>query len=368
MRFIRKKSHQYLCWLSAIWIVNATSCTHDTAENISEELNSAETISAMTPSNPRFSQKIDQSFCEGHRPASCFSLILRIPQSESAKDLGLSILRLGAQAPHIRPKLDQACTAAWSEYRRKYANDHVQRLRRSFVRTVEKMRCIYDFGSDEIATEDAPLADNETGLSVALTKFELIGSITEQPSNDASLRADYRKTQTAFHKVFIYSGRDVNPARGVWDAGLGFYSDPVVVSSNLERKIQWRWDGLAILTNIQQISSHLDGSRSETKSFVEMAEPHLRPLNVATNNAPGALAMVGVGYNIFRSICGDKRQICRTQNSPTAGFQADLPDLVPASDTMDLLQTAAKNSIQSILDGVFAVNDTVQLQDSFKLN
>ena len=53
------------------------------------------------------------------------SLILRIPSEELIQDFGLSTLALGAESKGFRLKMDEACQAAWADYKQRYLGDMI---------------------------------------------------------------------------------------------------------------------------------------------------------------------------------------------------------------------------------------------------
>ena len=364
-----------LSFVAVSLLIGAVSCLRHQTENRAQVLAGDEdlvpdqtnpsSISANVPAMP------DKSFCKDRSPGTCFSLIIKIPKSELVEDLGLSVLSLGASSQSMQLKLDEACAAAWVDYRQRYVNDNTHRVRRDFVRTVEKMRCIFQFIREEAATEDTRLANNEIGLSVRLTKFVLSGATTEASSSVLGLKIENKSVETSFRSVSIYSGRALNQARNGWEPSRGFGPEPINTKSILERKIEWHWDHVAILGNIQKIIIDPSVSQAGVLAFLKLAKAQLARANSAPNPASASPLLLGMGYNVLRTICGENAKLCKIRTTPTdvtTNVEHDLAGLVPSSDTNELLRLSMIRSLQSVLDKIFVKHDRKQLEDSFQIN
>ena len=81
--------------------------------------------------------------------------------------------------------------------------------------------------------------------------------------------------------------------------------------------------------------------------------------------------LVGMGYNAFRSVCGEAGQRCSFTNEKTDmtdNVRQSLADLVPSSETNELFRLAVIRTIQTLLDETFQRTDAKQLEATFQLN
>jgi hypothetical protein len=313
----------------------------------------------------------DKKFCKDRRPGACFSLVIRVPRSELIQDIGLSVLALGASSRDMRARLDEACQAAWTEYRQKYLFDSLHPKRRKFVQSVEKMRCIYRFMGEEVASEDTELAKNEIAFSARLTKFELLGDVTDATASHFGVRIQNKAVQTQFRSVYVYGGTDVQPGAGGWQPAVGLGAAPIAAKRNMERSIQWRVDHEALLKNLEKVASDPAAAQTAIGSFITQAKDQLAAVASAANPLSSSVLLIGMGYNAYRSVCGENRDLCKLsseQTSMTGDVSQDLADLVPSSETNELFRLATIRTIQSVLDEIFVRLDPEQLQQSFRFN
>ena len=317
---------------------------------------------------------IDSKFCQGARPGSCLSLILRVPTADLIQDLGLSSLAVASTSKNMRTRLDEACKTAWLEYRQKGMYDTLHPLRAKFLRNVEKMRCIYLFMGEEYVQEDTKLSDNEIALSTRLTKFEIGGE--ETAANIRTLGVQVKKTfvQTSFRSSFIYSGKAVSTVDVGWQMAQGFPVAPKSYQKNIERDFSWKVDVDALKANLDKIATDGPAVQASITSFVTQAKAAVA--NVSAIGAAGAVAqplgasllMVGMGYNAYRTVCGealDKCKVSSTKTSSTGTISEDLVDLVPSSDTNELYRLAVIRSIQGMLDELVMGMDAKQISQKF---
>ncbi len=313
--------------------------------------------------------RFDQNFCKNQKPGTCFTLVLRVPTSELVQDLGLSVLALGNSSKAMRVRMDEACRTAWSEYRQKYLFDNFHPLRRDFVKGIEKMRCIFLFMGEEVATENLKLAKNEVALSARLTKFELLTS--EISANARSLGGTLlsKAVQTQFRSVSLYSGSELGSSSSGWQIGEGLGVAPLRAEGTMERKIQWNIDTSALQESLLGLAANTEASKTAVSSFLKQAKDQIEIIASSSQNPlSGSFLLVGMGYNAFRSLCGEDRQYCKlssSQSSSTEVVQTDLADLVPSSDTNELLRLALIRSIQGVLDESLSQLNPEQVKANF---
>lgn len=312
--------------------------------------------------------RIDDKFCKGLKPGACFSLIIRVPKADLVQDIGLSTLALAGSSKNMRLRLDEACQAAWTDYRQKYLFDNLHPLRSRFVRGIEKMRCIYLFMSEEYVQEETALASNEIAFSTRLSKFEIGG---EEASLDVGLLGlQVKKTfvQTSFRTQYIYHGKDLGASNAGWQAALGFGPEVIDVRTKVERDINWKIDVEALKKNLEKVAADTPAAQAAAATFFGQARSAVGTVAAASNPAHASLLMVGMGYNAFRAVCGENQEYCKAslnKSSATPGVSEDLADLVPSSETNELYRLAVIRSVQGMLDKLLIGTDNQQLKQKF---
>lgn len=377
--FFDKKISAMACLLLALFSLFCAGCLKATSASRAqgfgwdEDLKDPETKSSFGPVVNE--SEIDKEFCRNVSGKNCFTLAIRIPKKEMIEDLGLSVLALGSTSREIRSRLSEACTAAWADYKVRYRSDLVRKLRKKFVDKIDKMRCVFLFVDEEVADETLPLNENELGMSVRLTKFNLSGQSTQAKIRDVGLNFDSKAVEVGFRSTSVF-GMDggVNSQRK-WQVALGIGAAPVVAESAMQRNIRWTFDKDAIFENLRKISTNSVGSGAIVGSFVDIAKSQLTeaggPAVTATTSALGPLVLVGMGYNAFRSLCGEKSELCQINGEKldaTSNLSQEFADLVPSSETNELFRLSLVKTIQSLLDESFARVDSKQLQEVFGLN
>lgn len=311
--------------------------------------------------------RIDTGFCQNARPGSCFTLLMRVPKSEFVQDLGLSVLALGNASRSLRSRIDEACRTAFSEYRQRHMFDNMAPLRARFVKNVEKMRCAFVFMDDEADGEQQKLGPSEIALSVRMTKFEIEGDERGGSVRGIGLKLNRSKVSSSFRSVALF-GANAEAATGHrWQTALGLGVAPLKVQKELARDISWQFDWTALGQNLEKVAADAPGMQAGMAAFFTQAKDQLR---AAAGPGAGAIAMISVGYNAYRTLCGENREQCKAYANTsvlTPGMSEDLSDLIPSSDSNELLRLAVLRSVEATLDRVFVGADAKQLSQAFLL-
>ena len=313
----------------------------------------------------------DRNFCKNMAPGSCLSLILRGPREELIQDLGLSTLALGAESKSFRLKMDEACLAAWTDYKAKYVGDAIRPLRNQVVRKVEKMRCIYLFMNEEVASEDSKLADNEIGLSVRLTKFDINAETKGGQIRGIGLALSSINSVTDFRSAFVYSGSDLRQTASGWQPAAGLDVKPISVKSQIDRSINWNIDLAALKENLAKIETTAPNADANVGAFVGQAKTLVGNMASLNNPLQSSLLLINIGYNAFRGLCGEDVEKCKvytTKDSKNQALKDDLADLIPSSETNELLRLAMIRSVQGVLDSLFTQTNADQIRNKFEIN
>lgn len=328
---------------------------------------------STTPSTPPNSGggdggKIDGAFCHNQKPGSCLSLILRVPKADMVQDLGLSTLALGASSKGMLARLHEACQAAWADYRQKYQADSLRPLRRRLVNNVEKMRCLYLFSSEEAVTETTKLADNEIGLSVRLTKFTMAGTATSGEVRNVGVQIKDTESTLQFRSTAIFGGNEVAGPSSGWQLIGELGAAPLSVKQKLNRDIHWQVDLAALAKNLGKIPTNANGAAASVAAFYAHAKDLVSQVSAAGNPAAASVLLVGMGYNAYRSVCGEDAAACKYSSTTTDSMAAvnhELADLVPSTDTNELFRLAVIRSVQGVLDQVLVGTSPTLLNDKF---
>lgn len=360
----------YFCLCFLVGCLKAASGSRAQGFGWDEDLRDPETKSSFVGSDA--GTVADPNFCKATPKDRCFSLILRIPKKEMIDDLGLSVLALGASSREMRSRLDEACSASWAEYKVRYRNDALRKVRKSFVENIEKMRCIFLFVDEEVAEETVDLADNELGMSVRLTKFELSGESTQAKVRDFGLTFDSKAVHAGFRSASLFGIERPDAADKKWQIALGIGAAPVFVQAPMQRSLKWTFDRAAVLENLRKIATNSSASGAIVGSFVDMAKEQLDVAGgqaaAAASSAAGPLVLVGMGYNAFRSLCGENSEMCNLtseKSSMTTSVNQEFADLVPSSETNELFRLSLVKAIQAVLDEAFTRIDANQLRQVY---
>ena len=308
----------------------------------------------------------DPNFCKGLAPGTCLTLILRIPTSDLIQDLGLSTMALGASSWSMRSRLDEACQAAWQDYKAKYQGDALHALRRRLVTSVVKMRCYYQFMSTEVVLEDTKLSPNEMGFSARLTKFNLAGSTLSGDIRSVGVQIKDTFVQASFRSATLFSGKAIHTdgSGGSWQTIGGLGVAPIEFKQAIDRSISWHLDWSALQRGIEQVATNGPAVQASVAAFFSQAKGAVGQIAAAGNPAAGSLLMIGMGYNAYRSLCGENADACKvstTKSDVTADVHQGLSDLVPSSDTNELFRLGVIRSVQGVLDQIMTRATSTQL-------
>ena len=346
-------------------------------DTLAKPVTPASTSGTAAPSTPQpdFCQlnksgSIDPQFCVGLAPGTCFSLILRIPTKDLISDIGLNALSLGSQSKDVATRLQEACQAAWSSYQNQYKKDFTHATRMKFVQNIAKMRCIFNFISEEYIIEDAKLADNEVGISVRLTKFSIDGVNRATSINALNLATATTVVNTNFRSTYLYAGSKLSSGGTPWQSVQGFGVAPYSVARNIDSAISWSF---SLGTLMQDLSSIDLASLTDAalKSFVVNAKNMVSGTLAGKSPPTSALVLVGIGYNTLKQICGNDSQKCQTSTSVTSklgGPGGTLPDFVPSSEANEAFRMGLIKSIDGILDTFFTTAATQPLEKTLGLD
>ena len=310
----------------------------------------------------------DQGFCRGVRPGACLSLIIRVPKSDLVQDIGLSTLALGGSSKAMRSRLDEACQAAWGEYRQKYLYDTLHPVRRRLVTDVAKMRCIYLFMSEEVAQEDTKLAANEIAFSTRLTNFAIAGTAITGTVQGVGLQLKDTAVRARFRSAAIFGGTAVSPQHAGWQSVTGLGAAPVAINQALNREIHWQLDLKALAANLGKVATNGPAVQASVAAFFSQAKTAIGQIPSTANPAAASLLLIGMGYNAYRTMCGENAAACKvettnTDMNPTVNHE--LADLVPSSETNELFRLAVVRTVEGILDQLLVSTNPTQLADKF---
>jgi len=307
---------------------------------------------------------LDSNFCKGLLPGTCLTLVLRIPKADLVQDLGLSTLALGASSRAMRSRLDEACQAAWLDYKTKYQADKLHQWRQRLVVKTVKMRCVYQFMSEEVVLEDSKLATNEIGFSVRLTKFNLSGSDFSGDVRSVGVQLKNTFVQGAFRNTSLFIGKDLGAKTGGWLAVASMGVTPLDFKQAMSHDINWHVDWPTLQHTIEQVAKQAPGASAGVSAFFSQAKSAVGQIAAAGNPAAASVLMIGMGYNAYRSLCGENAAECKVSASSsdmTAGVNHDLVDLVPSSETNELFRLAVIRTVQGVLDQIMTRADVTQL-------
>jgi hypothetical protein len=313
----------------------------------------------------------DRNFCKGMDPGSCFTLLLRIPREDLIQDLGLATLAVGAESRSFRAKLEESCQTAWTDYRQKHLASALRPLRNSLAQKIKKMRCVFLFMGEEVAQENFKLSDNEIALSVRLTKFDISANTKGAQIRGIGLNLTSIDSVTDYRSAFLYSGEAVRKDNAGWTMAEGLGVNPIRLKARLDKDINWAIDPGAIIENLDKITQTEAGADDRVKSFLDQAKTALTAIKGLENPVQSSIAIVTIGYNAVRGLCGEDMSKCKVTNSDeqrTPSIKDDLSDLVPSSETNELLRLAMIRSIQGVLDSVLTDAKADQLKAKFNIN
>ncbi len=313
----------------------------------------------------------DRNFCKGMDPGSCFTLVLRVPREDLIQDLGLATLAVGAESRSFRAKLEEGCQTAWTDYRQKYLNSSLRPLRNSLAQNVKKMRCVFFFMGEETSEETLKLATNEIGLSVRLTKFDINANTKGAQVRGVGLNLTSIDAITDYRSAFLYSGDEVHSDKAGWTMAEGLGVNPIRLKSRLDRDVNWSLDPAALMENLNKITQSEAGADDRVKSFLDQAKTALLGLKSLENPVQSSIAVVTIGYNAVRGLCGEDMAKCKLTNNDelrTPTLKDDLSDLIPSSETNELLRLAVIRTVQGVLDSVLTDAKADQLRAKFKIN
>lgn len=362
-------------WAMALWfVVGLTHCRtpsdgSETKFGWDEDLTPPKPSNA-TPPVSTFTPKVDGAFCKGEQPGRCFSLVVRIPTAELVNDIGLSVLAMATKSKAMTKRLDEACQAAWVDYKQRYSASLVTPLRRAFINKVTKMRCVFLPTSEEYLVESLSLASEETALSVRLTKFEVTGRNESATVAFLKLSSDSTTVDTQFRAAATFGGKDVRGKAGPWRPLTAFQVAPVSVKQSFGKALSWKVDTGATF----QLLSKIDTSRIKDqtdqamKAFVEKAKTLLGQATANGVSVGSPLVLIGAGLDVFKAICGEDASRCQVTSTSDNKLSGLNDSMVPSSDASEALRTALIQSIESILDKVFEAGDKAQLTEEYKLN
>lgn len=326
-----------------------------------------------TPASKEAAAPLEKSFCKGEDPGRCLTLIVRIPTSDLVADMGLSALALASQSRTMSIRLNEACQSAWVDYQERFKNAPLNPVRQAFVNKVRKARCFFMPMSQEYILETTPLASNEIGISVRLTKFEIFGKNDTATLGFLKLARDQTTVDTQFRSVAVFAGKDVKGQNSPWQALPAFRVAPTLSRQPLGREISWQIDTAQALSSLSQIdtSKIKDQTDQAVRSFVEKAKSTLAASTAGGASLGSSMVLVGMGYQAYKSLCGEDQRRC-TLTSSTSSKMGDmsqsLQDIVPSSESNEVLRTALIKSIQGVFDKVFESSDSKQIAQEFKLN
>ena len=312
---------------------------------------------------------VDDKFCVGVPAGNCFSLIIRIPNKDLINDIGLNALSLGSGSSNMTMRLQEACGSAWSAYQARYRGDATHPTRKKFVQKITKMRCIFNFMSAEYVTEDTKLADNEIGLSVRLTKFDIEGSNSATTVNALNLVMDSTTVNTTFRSVFVYGGRSLLSGGSPWKTVDGFGYSPYTVKRKIDRSISWSFS----LETLMQSLSKIDMATVTDEAvgaFINSSKAMIT--NVLARKAPvtSSFVLVGIGYNTLKMICGENAEKCKTIKTTTKRLDnanSGLADLIPTAEANEAIRMGLIKSIEGVLDKFFETAKSAPLEKLFGL-
>ncbi|MBM4253505.1 MAG: hypothetical protein FJ146_16170 [Deltaproteobacteria bacterium] len=313
----------------------------------------------------------DRNFCKGMEAGSCFTLLMRIPREDLIQDLGLATLAVGAESRSFRAKLEESCQTAWTDYRQKHLNSAIRPLRNSLAQKIKKMRCVFLFMGEEVAAENLKLAPNEIAVSVRLTKFDINANTKGAQVRGIGLNLTSIDAVTDYRSAFLYSGEDVRKDHAGWTMAEGLGVNPIRLKARLEKDVTWAIDPGAILENLDKITQTEAGADDRLKSFLDQARGALTAVRSLENPIQSSIAVVTIGYNAVRGLCGEDMAKCKVTNNDelrTPSIKDDLSDLVPSSETNELLRLAMIRSIQGVLDSVLTDAKADQLKAKFNIN
>ncbi len=327
--------------------------------------------SQITP-NLSGSPRFDRSFCRGAEPGSCFTFIVRVPTPDLISDMGLSVLALASGSTNFALRMDEACQAAWLDYKDRYKEASLKPLRRIFVNKIKKARCVFVPMSEEYVLENAPLADNEIGLSVRLTKFEIIGRNDSATVGFLKLLRDQTSIETQFRAVSTFRGKLVGGKKEPWLPVSSSNVSPMTTRQSFGKDVSWKFDTAAAIEILSKIDTTKvkDQTDQAVKSFVDKAKSAVGSAMGTKPSLGSSMILVGLGYEAYRSLCGEDRARCNitsSETSKTAAINEDLKDMVPTAEVNEIFRTAVIKSFQGIWDGVFEGSDKSNIGDQFKL-
>lgn len=326
--------------------------------------------SANTSPASTYTPKVDGSFCRGEKPGACFTLVVRIPTSDLVNDLGLSVLAMATKSKAMAKRLDEACQAAWVDYKLRYASSLVTPLRRTFIQKVNKMRCVFLPTSEEYLVESLPLASQETALSVRLTKFEVTGRNESATVSFLKLSSNATTVDTQFRAAATFAGKDVRGKEGPWRPLTAFQVTPVGVKQSFGKSLSWKVDVGATLSLLSKIdtSKIKDQTDQAMKAFLDRAKMLMGQASANGVSVGSSLVLIGAGYEVFKAICGEDASRCQVTGTSDNKLSSISEGVVPSSDASEALRTALIQSIESTLDKVFEGGDKAQLTEEYKLN
>ena len=307
---------------------------------------------------------LDSNFCKGLSPGTCLTLVLRIPKADLVQDLGLSTLALGSSSLAMRSRLDEACQAAWLDYKTKYQADRLHKWRQRLVVKAVKMRCVYQFMSEETVLEDSKLAANEIGFSARLTKFSLSGTDFTGDVRNVGVHLKNTYVQAAFRNASLFIGKNMGAKTGRWEVVKGMGVAPVDFKQAIDHDVNWQVDWPTFKQAIEQVATHAPGASSNISAFFGQAKSAVGQIAAAGNPAAASVLMIGMGYNAYRTLCGEHAAECKVSTSSsdmTAGVNHELVDLVPSSETNELFRLAMIRTVQGVLDKIMIQADVSQM-------
>ncbi len=291
--------------------------------------------------------------------------MIRIPFTDLQSDYGLTALSLTSTNPNTYQRLTEACNTAWVQFQNRYRGDGLKPLRKQFANNVKKMRCIYNFFSSEYVTEDLPLGDNELAISLRLSKFAIDGRNTATTVNALTLKADSTDVTVDYRNVFAYSGKKVVNGTGTWSTVQNLTNPSYQVRRKLGASISWNFDLAALQTSLGTIDVSTI-TEPALKDFILKSKDTVK--TALSGGAGGSIALLGMGYQAVKAICGEGGSGCKVEKQSTAILNeqnASLTTFVPNSAVNEVVRLSLIKSIEGLLDSYFETADSKAVRSWF---
>ena len=232
------------------------------------------------------------------------------------------------------------------------------------------MRCIYLFMNKEVAGEDSKLAANEIAFSVRLTKFDIDAEVKGGQIRGMGLDLSSINVVTDFRSTFVYSGSDIQQTGAGWQPAKGLDVKPISVKFQIDRSVKWQVDLTALKDNLAKIETNALNTDANVGAFIGQAKTMVGNMARTNNPLQSSLLLINIGYNAFRGLCGEDIEKCKVYSSKdnkNRALKDDLADLIPSSETSELLRLALIRSVQGVLDSLFTQTNADQIRHQFEL-